>query len=259
MQKFLYVLAFILFSLAGFASPAPPAKEFYEIKVYRFKTAEQEKLLDDYLANAYLPSLHKAGIAKLGVFKPLANDTAADKIIYVFIPLKSLEQWHQLAVLPQKETAPADAGAGYTNAVYTTPPYTRMESILVEAFPQAPAMQLPALQGPHEAHIYELRSYESATEKYNASKVKMFNTGGEIALFKRLGFNGIFYGEVISGSHMPNLMYLTSFDNRQARDEHWKAFGDDAEWKLLKAQPEYQNNVSKAEVILCHAAAYSDF
>ncbi|HSC39977.1 MAG TPA: NIPSNAP family protein, partial [Chitinophagaceae bacterium] len=172
---------------------------------------------------------------------------------------KSLEQWHQLAVLPQKETAPADAGAGYTNAVYTAPPYTRMESILVEAFPLAPAMTLPALQGPHEAHIYELRSYESATEKYNASKVKMFNAGGEIALFKRLGFNGIFYGEVISGSHMPNLMYLTSFDNRQARDEHWKAFGDDPEWKQLKAQPEYQNNVSKAEVILCHATAYSDF
>jgi len=77
-------------------------------------------------------------------------------------------------------------------------------------------------------------------------------------LFKRLGFNAIFYSEVLSGSHMPNLMYMTSFENKQARDEHWKAFGEDAEWKTLKALPEYQNNVSKAEVILCHAAPYSE-
>ncbi|MBS1567680.1 MAG: NIPSNAP family protein, partial [Bacteroidetes bacterium] len=119
-------------------------------------------------------------------------------------------------------------------------------------------MQLPALKSAHEEHIYELRSYESATEKLNVNKVQMFNTGGEIALFKRLGFNAIFYAGVISGSHMPNLMYMTSFENRAARDEHWKTFGDDAEWKKLKALPEYQNNVSHADIVLCHATPYSD-
>jgi hypothetical protein len=244
----LFLLAFPVFAAAPVA-----AKEWYEIKVYRYKTAEQEKLIDGYLSQALLPSLHKAGIAKVGVFKPLANDTAADKIIYVFIPFKSFAQWQQQSAAP-----PAEVAGAYSDAVFSAPPYTRMESILLEAFPLAPQMQLPALNGPQEEHIYELRSYESATEKYHAGKVRMFNAGGEIALFKRLGFNGIFYARVLSGSHMPNLMYMTSFDNKQARDAHWKAFGDDAEWKKLKALPEYQNNVSRADVVLCHAAPYSD-
>ena len=251
------VFNLLLSSTTGFAAPAA-GKEVYEIKVYRYKTANQEKGIDDYLQQVLIPSLHKAGIAKVGVFKPLANDTAADKVLYVFIPFKSLEQWHTLAISQQTGTAPDAPGGAYVNAPNTAPPYTRMESILLEAFPLAPQMQLPTLNGPHEAHIYELRSYESPTEKYNASKVKMFNAGGEIALFKRLNFNGIFYAQVLSGSHQPNLMYLTSFDNKQARDDHWKAFGDDAEWKKLKALPEYQNNVSRAEIVLCRAAPYSD-
>ena len=33
---------------------------------------------------------------------------------------------------------------------------------------------------------------------------------------------------------MPNLMYMTSFENKAARDEHWKTFGSDPEWKKLK-------------------------
>ena len=39
----------------------------------------------------------------------------------------------------------------------------------------------------------------------------MFNAGGEIDIFTKLNFNAVFYGDVIVGSHMPNLMYLTCF------------------------------------------------
>jgi hypothetical protein len=86
----------------------------------------------------------------------------------------------------------------------------------------------------------------------------MFNKGGEVTLFKRLGFNAIFYGEVIAGASMPNLMYMTSFENRKSRDEHWKAFVDDPEWKKLSARKEYQNNVSKIDITFLVPAAYSD-
>jgi hypothetical protein len=86
----------------------------------------------------------------------------------------------------------------------------------------------------------------------------MFNQGGEVTLFKRLGFNAVFYAEVLSGSHMPNLMYMTSFDNMASRDEHWKSFGNDPFWKKLVAAPEYQNNVSKADIFFLHPAEYSD-
>ena len=77
-------------------------------------------------------------------------------------------------------------------------------------------------------------------------------------LFWWLGFNAVFYANVISGSHMPNLMYMTSFDNMQSHDEHWKAFGNDPEWKKLSALQEYQHNVSHIDIILMKAATYSD-
>ena len=86
----------------------------------------------------------------------------------------------------------------------------------------------------------------------------MFNDG-EGALFDRLGFNAVFYGEVISGSTMPNLMYMTTFENKASRDEHWKAFSTAPEWEKLKVMPKYQNNVSKNDTRFLTPTEYSDY
>ena len=211
------------------------------------------------MRESYLPGLHKKGINRIGVFKPLLNDTAADKLIYVVLPLKTLQQ---LIALPEQLFNNKDflqSGKEYLEAPYKNPPYTRMEKIVLKAFQLAPVMNLPQLIGPKKERIFELRSYESATEKLYHNKVKMFNEGGEITLFARLNFNSVFYAEVISGSHMPNLMYMTSFENIADRDAHWKTFGADPEWKKISSMPEYQNNVSKADITLMHAAEYSDY
>ena len=99
---------------------------------------------------------------------------------------------------------------------------------------------------------------EGHTEKIFRNKVKMFNDGDEVGLFKRLGFNAVFYGEVIAGSRMPNLMYMTTFPNKASRDEHWKAFSADPQWVSLKSMGEYQNNVSKIDIYFLHPTDYSD-
>jgi hypothetical protein len=84
----------------------------------------------------------------------------------------------------------------------------------------------------------------------------MFNAG-EVELFDRLGFNAVFYGQVIAGNRMPNLMYMTSFDDKASRDAHWKAFGGDPAWKTMSSKPEYQNNVSKIDIVFLRPVAYS--
>jgi NIPSNAP len=89
--------------------------------------------------------------------------------------------------------------------------------------------------------------------------VQMFNQGDEVGLFKRLGFNAVFYADVISGNRMPNLMYMTTFANQASHDAHWKAFVDDPYWKKLSAMPEYQHNVSKINIYLLRPTEYSDF
>ena len=256
MKKHL-ILFFVLPLL--FMSAKSFSNEIYQITVYHFKDSQQEITLDTYLQTAYVPALHRNQIKNVGVFKPIANDTATDKIIYVIISFKSLDGVQTLQTSLDKDAVYTEAGKSYLTASYQNPPYVRMETILLSAFELAPSMNLPKLNGDKKDHVYELRSYESPTESYHKNKVKMFNEGGEVGIFKKINANAVFYGDVIAGSRMPNLMYLTCYENMNDRDAHWKSFGDDPLWKQLTAMDEYKNNVSKADIILMHAATYSDY
>ncbi|MGZ8559268.1 MAG: NIPSNAP family protein [Chitinophagaceae bacterium] len=258
LTRFLF-LVILLSPLSSVYAGKAPAREFYQITVYHFINTEQEKTIDDYLQNAMIPALHRMGLAKIGVFKPLSNDTAADKRLYVLVPIQSLDMAIKIPAKLRADKLYQTAGEAYINAVYTAPPYTRMENILLQAFSMATRMQLPALKGDKKNRVYEMRSYESATEKIYRNKVQMFNQGDEIGLFKRLNFNAVFYAEVVAGSRMPNLMYMTTFENMEERNKHWKAFGDDPVWKKLSAMPEYQHNVSRNETILMYPTDYSDY
>lgn len=234
-------------------------RQFYSIKIYQLKTKEQEERVDKYLQSAYLPALHRQGIKQVGVFKPVDNDKDTIRRIYILTPFHSPEQFAGLSASLEKDQQYLADGKDYLDAAHTEPPYTRIESILLQAFPDMPVLQAPTdLKTPPGERIYELRSYEGPTEKIFKNKVQMFNEGGEVGLFKRLGFNAIFYASVISGSHMPNLMYMTSFENKASRDQHWKTFGEDPFWKKLSSSPEYQNNVSHIDIVFMHPTDYSD-
>jgi hypothetical protein len=263
--RFSHALLFLIVSFACLQSLGQKRKKdkeetsFYSIQVYHFTTASQEKALDQFIGEWYRPALHNVKLGPVGVFKPIANDTATDKRIVVITAAASLEKLLSANSLQETDTNFARLSASFIHAPYNEPPYTRYETILLQAFPMAYYLQPPMLQSPKEEHIYELRSYEGPTDGMYKNKVAMFNEGGEIELFKRLGFNAVFYGDVISGSRMPNLMYMTSFESKTARDEHWKIFGSDPFWKQLSSDPKYQHNVSKIDIILMRAASYSDY
>ena len=233
--------------------------DFYQLTIYHFSNDTMHTQLDEYLQNGLLPFLHRLGVQHVGVFTPIANDTAADKTLYTVMQLNS---WKDVLTVRNNETSDdlyLTSSKAYIDAPYNHAPYTRKEVILMEAFPMAARLQVPKLKSPNTERVYELRSYESATEKIHRNKVRMFNEGGEIVLFDRLQFNAVFYASVIAGSHMPNLMYMTSFENMSDRDAHWKNFGSDPVWKSLSAMPEYQNNVSHIDITFLRAASYSDF
>jgi hypothetical protein len=253
------LLLFILAALCLNTSLLAADGEFYELRIYQIKGPEQEKLIDDYLQNAYLPALHRAGIAKIGVFKPVEQDTTfSGKRIYVLIPFTSLDKFTTLPDILLKDKTFQANGKNYIDAPYNNPPYVRMESIILKAFKNMPKLAMPKHTTPPQERVYELRSYEGHTEKIYKNKEHMFNEGGEVKLFERLGFNAVFYSEVLAGGRRPNLMYMTSFSNMASREEHWKTFVADPEWKRLSSMPEYQNNVSKINIYLLYPAAYSD-
>lgn len=255
-----HLLSFVAFLLLSIVCCGANAAEryYYQLKVYHFKNQAQADRVGQYLQNAYLPAMHRMGIKDVGVFKPVDGDTLG-KRIYVLTPFKT---WAQMENATQKlldDQQYLTDGKDYIDAVYNDAPYTRLETIVLRAFPKMPRPGVPELTANKTDRIYELRSYESPTEKYNLNKVGMFNDGDEVALFKRLGFNAVFYSEVLAGSHMPNLMYMVTFNSMADHDKLWKAFGNDPYWKSLSAKAEYQNNVNHVDAIFLHPAAYSDF
>ncbi len=256
-----FVIIFLAFTylFAPEVQAQKSKREFYELKTYRLKGKEQEIQVDAFLKNAYLPAMHKAGIKNIGVFKPMETDTTSGKRIFVLIPYTSLDQFSKISDALFADKQFNMDGKEYLDAAYTNPPYIRIESILLRAFTGMQKMEVPTLTGARSERVYELRSYEGHTEKIYRNKVEMFNKGDEVGLFKRLGFNAVFYADVISGNKMPNLMYMTTFDNQASRDEHWKTFRDDPQWKQLSAMPEYQHNVSKNTQYFLRPTEYSDY
>ncbi|GGF18051.1 NIPSNAP family protein [Hymenobacter cavernae] len=253
--------------LAGLSAPlrgfgAAPKRDFYQLKIYHLQNQEQEQRLDTYLQQAYLPALHRAGIGKVGVFKPIASPdasapTPAEQLVFVFIPCSSAEQYLKLEADLEKDKQYQTSGQDYLNAAFDKPVYSRIEAVSMLAFTGMPGFHMPALKSGPAERVYELRNYEGATEKLHQNKVAQFNNG-EIGIFKRLNFNTVFCGQVVSGSKMPNLMYLSAFENKADQEAHWKAFGADPEWVKMKAMPEYAHNMLRMDVYLLHPASYSD-
>jgi len=247
-------LSILLLLIISVNKSVAKTQYYYQLKIYHLKGQSQENAVDSYLKEAYLPALHRAGIPNVGVFKPVAKDTT-EQLIYVFIPFKKFDAFLKLDETLAKDQSYLTQGKPYLNAEYNHAPYNRIESILLKAFSAMPEPALPKLTSAKSERVYELRSYEASTENLSLNKIGMFNDA-EISIFTNLNFNAVFYGQVISGSHSPNLMYLTTFNNKEDREKHWSAFG--AEYKKISGLPQYQHNVSKNVTLFVYPTDYSD-
>ncbi len=246
---------FFLVSISISAS----SHDYYQIQVFQLDGKVQEEKTELFLKNAYLPALHRAGIENIGVFKPIESDPSYGKQIFVWVTFSSLDHFAKTQEILEIDKEYQSKGIDFLGAPHNDVPFIRKESILLKAFADAPKCFIPVFETPHSERIYELRSYEGPTENLFRKKVKMFNEGGEINLFKKIDFNAVFYAEVISGSTMPNLMYMTTFADMPAHDSRWDAFRAHPDWKTLSALLEYKNTVSKSVKTLLHPTDYSDF
>lgn len=248
-----FLLAITFLCTTAFAQK----KDIYELRTYHIVSAEQEEMLDTYLQNAFLPAAHRNGVSKVGVFKPISNQADAGQKVYVFIPFKSMDQFMAFDGKLAKDQAYQTAGAAYINAAHDNPPYKRIETSIMQGMSEHPNFAESALTNPKKDRIYELRSYEAATERLYKQKVKMFNSG-EMDIFEKLNCSPIFYGETIAGANMPNLMYMTTHENMEIRNQHWKEFGADPDWAGMKDLEEYKNTVSRNDTRLLYPTEYSD-
>ncbi len=265
MKKF-HLIALVpgILILIGFAACSPkkenpPREIFFELRVYNLADKKQEAELDAYLERAFLPGLKRNHVRDIGVFKHIPEIQDSLRQVFVLYAIEGLDRVSELRKTLTGDSVLLQNGQDFLQAPHDSPPYQRLEVILMKPFKDMPFLRPTSLEGPRDKRVYELRSYESPTEALFSNKVEMFNEGGEVELFEDLGFNAVFYGEVIAGSRMPNLMYMTTFTNMEIRDSLWNVFFESPKWKALINDPFYANNVNKADIFLLTPTSYSDY
>lgn len=221
---------------AGGAEPASPSREFYELRRYHLRRGPRQRVFEDYLGNAWLPAMARLGIGPIGIFHVMLGPESPS--LYKLIPYKSLEEFAATPGRLRNDEEYRKAGAPAIQAPASDPVYLRVESWLLGAFTGMPRLEVPPQTRQGKSRIFELRIYESHNKSANLKKIEMFNEG-EIAIFRRAGLTPVFFGETLVGSRQPNLTYMLVFDDLAARDQAWRTFGGDPEWKKLSSTPGY--------------------
>jgi hypothetical protein len=246
----------VLSSWAGEEVQAQDAsREFYELRTYEMPTGNRKALLNDYLEKALIPAANRLGIKPVGAFTVVAGSNALN--LFVLIPYPSLEHLLSTPVRLAADAEHQKAAAPYLTASIDNPAYTRYESTLLWAFRQVPRMRMPAETPGNQPRLFELRIYESHSEAAALKKIEMFNEGGEISIFDRVGLRPVFFGQTLIGRRQPNLVYLTVHQDMAAREKTWEAFRNSPDWKALSSNPVYANVVSATTVVFLRPAAYS--
>jgi len=238
---------------AGLAAEAAAqcAGDHYLLQQYQLDDEAQRKRFDA-ATQAAIPALNRIGIRPVGVFYPEEGIGPA----FVLLRHKSSEVLLTLVDKMLADPQYVQAASDVLAATADSPGFKRLESSLLAAFRGMPELQSP---GQSPGRVFQLRIYESPSVKTGKKKIEMFNDAGELAIFRRVGLNAVFFGETLVGPKMPNLTYMLSFGSRDEQLAAWDRFRSDPEWLKLKAMPEYADKTILCGItsLLLKPAAYS--
>jgi hypothetical protein len=226
-------------SLANAASPAVGQREVYELWLYELTAGEMVKKADDYFQRALVPALRRAGVGPVGVF--LESSKADAPVMYVLIPHAGMESVAALSTMLQNDAEYQKAGAAFFSAPPKEPAYVNHEARLMVAAGFMPVLEAPEKR---ETRMFELRRYRSPSEAAFRKKLEMFGTR-ELTIFRRVGLNPVFFGEMLFGPDMFNITYMLTYPDAAARGKAWGEFGKDPDWQKLRVTPGFTD----AEII----------
>jgi len=218
------------------AAAAEPTKnegnrEFYELRVLRLRRGPMTKRVDDYLKEAFIPAARRAGCGPVGVFNVAVGGSGPS--VHVLIPHATLESFLTLREKLGADQEYHKAANEFRSLPATDPPYVVQEVQLLRSFPHFAKVEVPAAQ----PRIFELRVYRSHSLAAATKKIEMFDTAGEIDIFRRVGLQPVFFAQNLTGNTLPCLTYMLTFPDLATREKNWKAFVTDPEWKKLSTTP----------------------
>jgi hypothetical protein len=205
-------------------------QEYYQLRKYTLTTGPQLALTQNYFEHALIPALNQMSIGPVGAFKlDIGPETPT---YYLLVPATSVETLAMLETRLAADTQFRKAATAFWEAPAAAPPFVRVETTLSSAFAGWPKLVAPKT----EKRIFQMRTYESATDAAHIQKVKMFNEA-EIAIFVRTGLAPVFFGDTLIGPRMPSLTYMLTFEDVADLTKKWAAFVSDPAWKELSKKP----------------------
>jgi len=205
-------------------------QEFYQLRKYTLTTGPQLALTQTYFEHALLPALNQMSIGPVGAFKlDIGPQTPT---YYLLIPAPSVETLAMLETRLAEDSVFRKAAAPFWEAPAAAPAFVRVETSLMSAFAGWPKLVAPKT----EKRIFQLRTYESASDAAHIRKVQMFNEA-EIPIFVRTGLAPVFFGDTLIGDRMPSLSYMLTFEDVADLNRKWAVFVSDPAWKELSRRP----------------------
>ena len=236
------------------------ARQYFELRVYRFATLAKMQAYEEFLAKAAVPALNRSGVNSVGVFKLVAAENPSLKLkeevaeLRLLLPHDSIESVLMLeSKLAGDEKYQVD-GKEVLNAGKADAAFARYDSTLLWAMEKAPRLIVPEKKA--DTRVFELRTYESPNQERAKNKLEMFNAG-EFPIFGKANMPGVFFGGAIAGVGLPQLTYMIVHNDIAEVKANWSAFGKDADWKKLSAGAGYKGNVSKVISMFIRPSAAS--
>ncbi len=229
-------------------------RQYIELRRYHLLPGTKQRAFTTFVGEAAIPAMNRAGVGRVGAFTVVYGENAPSLLLVLVH--RALDTVMSLRDRLASDTTYARAGAAILDAPMSDPAFVRVESTLLRAFDAMPTLEPSVGAGASTPRIFELRTYESHSDRAALNKLKMFNAG-EVPIFRRAGLTPVFFGETLVGANMPSLVYMLTFPDMAARDKAWTAFGKDPEWKTLSSDPQYRDNVSAISDIILQPTPYS--
>jgi hypothetical protein len=235
---------------------APASRQYYVLRKYFLRQGPQVALTEKYVATALIPALNRFGIAPVGVFNlSIGPETP---VLYLLLPCASLETLVNADLHLRGDQEFLAAADAFWNAPAASPALERVESTLLIAFEGWPQLTLPPATATKGKRVFQMRTYESPSDRDHVRKVAMFHAG-EFQIFQKVGFWNVFFGDALIGARLPQLTYMLSFPDLNQMNDLWAAFRDDPDWKKLNTVADYNFEpiVSNITNLVLTPAAYS--
>lgn len=195
-----------------------------------------------------MPALQRAGATGMGFFSTmLGPDTPAILAVVQYPSLAAMEEIRAKAAEDKEYMKALDAFNKLPGLSYQ-----RIDTSILRTVPMLPGLSAPPGDAKRAAMVFELRTYESNNSATLKRKIGMFEAGGELEIFRKVGMKTVFFGETIIGPRQPNLTYMLAYESLTHREKCWQDFVKHPDWIKLRETP----GLNDAEIVSNISASF---